>query len=118
MAVQTYLSGGTAVKIAESVEAAVVRGQLAGGDRLPPVREAAKDLGVSAATVAAAYRLLQERGVVSADGRNGTRVRSGSPVAPTAYATSPRAIPIRCCCPTWSAPCAASRRTPGCTARS
>lgn len=88
MAVQNYLSGSTSVKIAASVEGAVASGKLPAGSLLPPVRNAAGQLGVSPATVAAAYRLLQDRGVVAADGRRGTRVRPAPPIA------VPREIPI------------------------
>jgi DNA-binding transcriptional MocR family regulator len=88
MAVQNYLSGSTSVNIAASVEGAVTSGKLAAGALLPPVRNAAAQLGVSPATVAVAYRLLQDRGVVAADGRRGTRVRPAPPIS------IPREIPI------------------------
>lgn len=88
MAVQTYLNGSTSVNIAASVEGAVSHGRLAAGALLPPVRTAAAQLGVSPATVAAAYRLLQDRGVVAADGRRGTRVRPAPPIA------IPREVPV------------------------
>jgi DNA-binding transcriptional MocR family regulator len=81
MAVQNYLSGSTSVNIAASVEGAVTAGKLAAGALLPSVRSAAAQLGVSPATVAAAYRLLQDHGVVAADGRRGTRVRPAPPIA-------------------------------------
>ncbi len=79
---QKYISGQTAVKIARSIEAAVAAGKIAVGENLPPMREVAKRLGVSPATVAAAYRILQERGVTIADRRRGTRVRPTAPAAP------------------------------------
>lgn len=88
MAVQTYLNGSTSVNIAASVEGAVTSGRLPAGALLPPVRSAAAQLGVSPATVAAAYRLLQDRGVVAADGRRGTRVRPAPPIA------VPREVPL------------------------
>jgi DNA-binding transcriptional MocR family regulator len=81
MAVQNYLSGSTSVNIAASVEGAVTSGKLPAGALLPPVRNAAAQLGVSPATIAAAYRLLQDRGVVASDGRRGTRVRPAPPIA-------------------------------------
>src|SRR5688572_20666268 len=88
MAVQNYLSGSTSVNIAASVEGAITSGKLPAGALLPPVRNAAAQLGVSPATVAVAYRLLQDRGVVAADGRRGTRVRPAPPIS------IPREIPI------------------------
>jgi len=88
MTVQNYLSGSTSVNIAGSIESAVSNGKLSAGALLPPVRQAASHLRVSPATVAAAYRLLQDRGVVAADGRRGTRVRSAPPIA------VPREVPL------------------------
>src|SRR3954447_2107062 len=89
MAVQTYLTGTTAVKIAASAEAAVAAGRIEGGDRLPAVRDLAQHLGVSPATVAAAYRLLQERGIAFAEGRRGTIIRPASPASPPVPVTLP-----------------------------
>jgi len=56
-------------------------GALAAGEALPPVRRLAADLGVSPATVAAAYRALRLRGVIETAGRNGSRIRHRPPVA-------------------------------------
>lgn len=72
--IQKYLTGTTAVKIAEGLERAIREGALAGGGRLPTVRALARRLRVSPATVAAAYARLQDRGLAVADGRRGTRV--------------------------------------------
>lgn len=51
-------------------------GALEPGQVLPPMRELAAQLGVNPNTVAAAYRVLRERGVIETDGRRGSRVRS------------------------------------------
>ena len=80
---QKYINGKTAVKIARSIESAVAAGKIVVGEQLPSIRELSKHLGVAGATVAAAYRILQERGVTIADGRRGTRVRPSAPAAPT-----------------------------------
>lgn len=56
------------------VEAMVLAGTLAVGDRLPPIRRLASDLGLAPGTVQRAYRELEESGLVRGQGRRGTRV--------------------------------------------
>jgi DNA-binding transcriptional MocR family regulator len=92
MPVQNYISGGTAVNIAGSVESAVANGHLDSGALLPPVRSLADSLRVSPATVASAYRLLQDRGVVVADGRRGTRIRPMAPISVPREAPVPKGV--------------------------
>ena len=77
------MSGGTAAEISASVEAGVRRGALPPGRALPPVRDLAATLGLSPATVAAAYKALRQRGIVETHGRNGTRIRPRPPLAST-----------------------------------
>jgi DNA-binding transcriptional MocR family regulator len=86
-------SGDTAAAISASVEQAVRRGALHPGDPLPPVRELADRLGLSPATVAAAYKGLRQRGIVETAGRNGTRIRPRPPVAPTRMGRQPPVPP-------------------------
>ena len=81
-------AGGAAT--AATIEAAIADGRLAPGERLPAVRDLAAALEVSPATVAAAYRTLSRRGLVTANRRRGTvvatrpplRVRGGGPLPP------------------------------------
>ena len=72
--------GGSARELMEGIERAIFAGQLAPGELLPPVRTLARQLGLSPATVAAAYRELGRRGIVHAEGRRGTRVRPRPPL--------------------------------------
>jgi len=74
------ITGANAAEIAASVEGAVRDGRLAPGSRLPPVRALAATLGVSPATVQAAYRTLRTRGVLVTAGRRGTTVRERPPL--------------------------------------
>lgn len=78
------IKGDSTASIVASVEKAIRTGQLAPGDRLPPVRQLSGELGVSASTVAASYRTLKQRGYVSTQGRSGTTVSTRPPLsAPT-----------------------------------
>ena len=74
------IRGATATEVAASVEEAVRTGALPTGARLPPVRALAAQLGLSAATVASAYRGLRLRGLASGAGRRGTRITARPPL--------------------------------------
>ena len=89
---QKYISGRTAVNIARSIEQAVANGRAVAGDPLPPLRSLASHLGVALATVAAAYRILQDRGLTVADGRRGTRIRPTAPMAALPAPDLPRGV--------------------------
>ncbi|HEY7200093.1 MAG TPA: aminotransferase class I/II-fold pyridoxal phosphate-dependent enzyme [Candidatus Dormibacteraeota bacterium] len=89
MSVQERIGGTRAGEISASVEAAIRAGGIAPGESLPPVRRLADHLGVSPTTVAAAYRDLQTRGLVTAWGRRGTRVSPRPPVRHLAPAAIP-----------------------------
>lgn len=52
-------------------------GGLADGQRLPSIRQLAGDLRVAAGTVAKAYALLEEEGLVETSRARGTRVGAG-----------------------------------------
>lgn len=85
MPVRYSISGTGAESIAASIEEGISLGALAPGEALPPIREVAAQLEVNANTVAAAYRILRERGAVETAGRRGTRVRERP-------ATTPRSL--------------------------
>lgn len=62
-------------------------GSLGPGDRLPPVRQLAADLGLATGTVARAYRELEAAGLVVSRAGRGTSVAPGvAPAAPAARA--------------------------------
>lgn len=68
------MPAATAREIRTDIESRIAAGDLRAGDRLPAVRTYASDLGVSPATVSAAYRDLRLRGMVTGRGRQGTLV--------------------------------------------
>lgn len=74
MAAEQVIAGRTSRAIADSVEAAIEDGRLAESEPLPSVRGLAARLGVSPTTVAAAYRDLRLRGVVTSEAGRVTRV--------------------------------------------
>lgn len=78
-------------------------GQLGTGERLPPVRQLAKDLGIANGTVARTYQELEQAGLVSTRRGGGTTVapvhlsphqvtRSRLEAAATAYVATVRTL--------------------------
>ncbi len=63
-------------QLVAEIEQQIRTGQLAPGDRLPPVREFAADRGLAPNTAAAVYKALATRGLVQGEGRRGTFVAS------------------------------------------
>ncbi|WJM14631.1 GntR family transcriptional regulator [Microbacterium arborescens] len=62
----------------------IVSGMLAANERLPTVRQTAADLGVAPGTVAKAYKLLEQEGLVITRTAAGTRVAESAAVLPHA----------------------------------
>ena len=73
------VTGRTAESIAASLERRLYAGHGGAGEPLPTVRALAETLRVSPATVAAAYKLLRNRGLVAGQRRRGTRVAVPAP---------------------------------------
>lgn len=61
-------------QIADMVQQAIIARQLKPGDKLPPERKIAEELGVSRPTVGQAMRLLADRGMVDRRPGHGTRL--------------------------------------------
>ena len=66
-------------QIIEQVKFGIARGDLAPGDRLPTVRQAAVDLSVNPNTVIRAYRELEIEGVLETQQGSGTFVGQRKP---------------------------------------
>lgn len=64
------------LQIMEQVKQAVATGALKPGDQLPTVRQFAADQRVNFNTVARAYRLLDEEGIISTQHGRGTYILS------------------------------------------
>ena len=60
------------VQIVDQVRAQLLTGELKPGDQLPTVRQLASDLRVNFNTIARAYRLLDEAGLISTQRGRGT----------------------------------------------
>jgi GntR family transcriptional regulator len=62
-------------QIVRQVQHGVAAGELKPGNALPTVRQLADDLQINRNTVARAYKLLEDRGVILTAGRRGSFVR-------------------------------------------
>ena len=80
------LSGSAAPtdQIRDQLRGLIAAGHLAAHDRLPSVRQLAKDLGVAPGTVAKAYRALEAEGLLIASTGGGTRVSETATTTPRA----------------------------------
>ncbi|MCD2441988.1 GntR family transcriptional regulator [Agromyces sp. SYSU K20354] len=86
---------GTAAWISEQFRGYIVSGRLGRGERLPTVRQAARDLGVAPGTVARAYKMLERDGLIVTRGAAGTRVADTPSVLPGALVADIRALVAR-----------------------
>ncbi|HFT5242920.1 TPA: PLP-dependent aminotransferase family protein [Yersinia enterocolitica] len=78
------------LQVAATLAQAIEKGSLLAGSRLPSVRSYAKNLQVSINTVVAAYRTLEDRGLIEARPQSGFYVCSPSTaVVPTATVGKP-----------------------------
>ena len=70
-------------QLIDGVQRQIERGALLPGDRLPPGRVLADELGLAPNTVARAYRALEADGWIEGRGRAGTFVADRLPVRPS-----------------------------------
>jgi len=63
----------------ELIEQDVAQGRLASGERLPPLRQLAEELGLDYTTVARGYAEARKRGLVDSHPGAGTYVKGGNP---------------------------------------
>ncbi|MBT1543988.1 GntR family transcriptional regulator [Curtobacterium flaccumfaciens pv. flaccumfaciens] len=78
-------------QVRSQIAAQITAGYLVDGERLPSVRGLADELGLAAGTVAKAYQLLEEAGLVHTARGAGTRVVRPAEV-PDAVADAARAL--------------------------
>jgi GntR family transcriptional regulator/MocR family aminotransferase len=71
------------VRLAAAIEAAIAQGELCAGEQLPTVRALAGQTGISSASVAVAYGLLERRGMLRACVGRGTFVADAGAARPT-----------------------------------
>jgi GntR family transcriptional regulator len=82
----------SADEITELFGGAIRSGLLGDGERLPTVRQTARDFAVAQATAAKAYRALEQEGLVVTRTAAGTRVAPGASRAPQAVIERARAL--------------------------
>jgi DNA-binding transcriptional regulator YhcF (GntR family) len=69
-------------QIRDQIRGLISSGRLAADERLPSVRQLAKDLGVAPGTVAKAYKVLETEGYLTARTGGGTRVSRSATTTP------------------------------------
>ncbi|UNO38523.1 TetR/AcrR family transcriptional regulator C-terminal domain-containing protein [Streptomyces sp. MST-110588] len=80
------------LRIVTEIRRRIAAGELAPGDRIPAIRQVAKEWDVALATAAKALTVLRQEGVVRTQPRVGTVVApttQDTPDSPTAWSTSP-----------------------------
>lgn len=82
--------GSPSLEIFQHFRGLIVSGQIGSGEKLPTVRQVARDLGVAPGTAAKAYKLLEGEGLVYSRTGAGTRV-----AASAAFLPGPVVVQIR-----------------------
>ncbi len=76
------------VEIADAMAQDIDNGKLRPGEKLPPQRNLAFDIGVTIGTIGRAYALARQRGLVTGEVGRGTYIRSSKPPLLEAAATA------------------------------
>lgn len=71
-------------QLRRQLDEAIRSGAVRRGERLPPVRQLARDLGLAVGTAARAYQELEAAGLIRSARGGGTRVREDAPRLPDA----------------------------------
>lgn len=79
-------------QVYDQLRSMILGGALAAGERLPSVRQVARDLSVATGTVAKAYRLLEAEGLVVSRSGAGTRVSARVSAPPSPVLEAARAL--------------------------
>jgi len=74
------LRASSAAELVHEIEASVLNGAFAPGERLPSVRSLASQVGLSPATVASGLAELRRRGVIVTERRRGSRIGQAPPI--------------------------------------
>ncbi len=85
-------SAAPAEQIRDQIRGLIAAGRLGAAERLPSVRQLAKDLGVAPGTVAKAYKTLEAEGFISTRTGGGTRVSATTLATPRAVVDAARAF--------------------------
>lgn len=85
-------AGQPADQIYQQLRSVILAGNLGAGERLASVRQLARDLEVAPGTVAKAYRLLEQEGLVVSRAGAGTRVAASVVAPPTAVLAAARVL--------------------------
>ncbi|MBC7725617.1 MAG: GntR family transcriptional regulator [Burkholderiaceae bacterium] len=76
------MAGYSSEQIADHYRGLILAGRVGAGDRLPTVRQIARDLDVALGTAAKAYKSLEGEGFIVSRGAAGTRVAERPSVLP------------------------------------
>ena len=75
-------------QIRSQIASMIASGTLPEGQRLPPIRQLADDLGLAGGTVARAYRELEDAGLIATRGRHGSFVAGITTARPSKESAS------------------------------